>query len=175
MSTHIPSESATVVANSAKVRIVSRPEWKVRIFSPTAAPSFFETKPKVRSKKAGYNLSEEAYGNEKECAGESEYQSAIAGEDGRQPREMLTESCHGLGMTGGGNDRAFRNPEHCDGENQRHGTHVEEALDDVYGELRTERQAGLFRNEVGADGVGNSADERDCGKAHDLGADQRKR
>src|ERR1700739_1074276 len=60
------------------------------------------------------------------------------------------------------------------GEDEGHGAKVEKALDDVYGELRTEGQAGLFGDEIGADRVGYAANEGDGGEPDHLGAEKRK-
>ena len=56
------------------------------------------------------------------------------------------------------------------GNDQGHGAKVKEALDDVDAELSAERNAGFARNEVGAHGIGDAADERHGGEADDLRA-----
>ena len=59
-------------------------------------------------------------------------------------------------------------------EDERRRAEVEEALNDVHSKLGTEREAGLFGDQVGADGVGHAAQQRDGGEADDLRPEQRK-
>lgn len=53
-----------------------------------------------------------------------------------------------------------------------HGAGIEEALDDVGGDLGADGEAGFAGDEVGADEVGDAADEGDGGESDDLGAEQ---
>ena len=55
-----------------------------------------------------------------------------------------------------------------------HGAEVKEPLDDVDAKLGAERNAGFARDEVGAHRIGDAADERHRGKAHNLRAEKRK-
>ncbi len=105
----------------------------------------------------GYEVAGEADGDEEERSGDGEEHAPATGalDDFR------------MGQGAGGRD------EDEDGEDEGHGAGIEEALDDVNGDLRADGQAGLFGDEVGADGVGYAADERDGGEAHDLGAEER--
>ena len=68
---------------------------------------------------------------------------------------------------------AVGNPEHGDGKDKRHGAGVEEAFDDVDGNLRTERKAGFLSDQVGADRVGHAANQRDSREADNLRSEQR--
>src|SRR5580692_8104463 len=83
--------------------------------------------------------------------------------------------CQRTAVRGGVENLIAGNPHHGDGENQSHGAGIKKTFDDVDGNLRAERETGLFRDEIGANGIGNAADERNGGEPDDLGTDERKR
>ena len=85
---------------------------------------------------------------------------------------MLLHGNDQPGVAGGPCDVSFGDPEHSEGEDERHGAGVEEAFDNIDGELGAESKAGFLRDEVGADGVGDAADEGDGRESYDLGSDK---
>ncbi len=133
--------------------------------------------PKGRLKEAGHRITRQAHSNQKQNTGQRNEQRSKAGENdgknGKAVDERREEMAEESRMTGRGGHGGLRNPQQSQRNDERHGAEVEEPLDDVDGDLRTQRFPGLFGDQVRPHRVGEAADERHRGEADDLGSQQR--